>query len=258
MEKISPEEINKREEQRILNLSPEYKERIGRERAMVDKLSDYELLNEVVSEERNKTKEAKDMSWVDDLTSLKNIRAFNSEMPRIIGTEIRTDRDCSMVIIDIDDFKKINDTFGHSAGDQVLEQISRKMENAFRKEDFLCRMGGDEFVAILMDTNPGEILTGLEKIRNIIRKTDFDVVNNMGKKVTIRIKVSMGCCHLSQVGETKKFSTIDEKRKMKNDDLKKIIENMKKYADIALYDSKNYGKDGIAIYNPDINKANED
>lgn len=251
MEKFSPEEINRREEERIRNLSPEYIEAANKERDRVAKLKDYELLNEIVSEEKIRTKAAEDKSWIDDLTGLKNVRAFNSEMPRIIGTEIRTDRNCSMVIIDIDDFKKINDTFGHSAGDQVLGQISRKMEDTLRKEDFLCRAGGDEFVVILMDTDPGKILTGLEKIRDAIRQTDFNIVDNLGKKLAVRIKVSMGCSHLSQIERAKKFTTIEEKRKVTEEDLMEIMENMKKNTDIALYDSKKYGKNGVAIYNPE-------
>jgi diguanylate cyclase (GGDEF)-like protein len=255
------DEIKKSEEDRIAGLGKKYIDDVQVERdriePMIDKLTDYDLVNEIGSEAEKKVKEAESRSWIDELTKLKNVRAFNAETPRIIGTEIRTDRNCSMIIIDIDDFKKINDTFGHSAGDQVLEQISRKIEGILRKEDFLCRMGGDEFVALLMDTDPAKITPGLEKMREAIRQTDFKIMDNLGKEHVIKVKASIGCSHLNQVDEVKNFATREEKITVTSDDLAKIVEKMKKYSDMAMYESKKYGKDGISIYNPANGNKNE-
>jgi diguanylate cyclase (GGDEF)-like protein len=92
-----------------------------------------------------------------------------------------------LIIFDIDHFKKINDAYGHPAGDQVLKAISRTAENAIRKSDILARYGGEEFAVILPETNFMAAKEVAERVRSDIERMSI-VVNG----ITIKLTVSVG------------------------------------------------------------------
>lgn len=177
MEKFSPEEINRREEERIRNLSPEYIEAANKERDRVAKLKDYELLNEVIGEAELRKKElvtekekAEEMSLIDELTGIKNRRALEKIVPEIMNIERRSGRNLSFLMIDIDEFKSINDNLGHKAGDEVLKNLPRIIGEIIRRSDFICRYGGDEYVIVLPDTDSERAMNIAEKIRKTVEE----------------------------------------------------------------------------------------
>ena len=91
---------------------------------------------------RNRTHE-------DPLTGALNRRGFDDALRREVDRARRNRRDCSLVMIDVDHFKGVNDRFGHPVGDEVLVRLVARMQTALRRSDFLCRLGGDEFAVIL-------------------------------------------------------------------------------------------------------------
>ncbi len=161
-------------------------------------------------------KQTKHMSVTDPLTKLFNRRHFENEFEREFRRSKRYSTDLSIAIIDIDLFKKINDTYGHSCGDYVLREVAFLMKNNFRQTDILFRYGGEEFIVILTETPAQTACVPLERLRKRIENTKF-LFNNQEIKVTISI------------GTTSKT------------DFEKS-ENMFDLADKALYEAKNNGR----------------
>ena len=160
--------------------------------------------------------QTKQMSITDTLTKLFNRRHFENEFEREFKRTKRYNNDLSIAIIDIDFFKKINDTYGHSCGDYVLKEVAFLMKNNFRQTDILFRYGGEEFVVLLTETSYQTACVPLERLRKRIENNIF-LFNNQEIKVTISI------------GTTSKT------------DFEKA-ENMFDLADKALYEAKNNGR----------------
>lgn len=102
---------------------------------------------------------------IDPLTNCYNRRAFNGFLEHYTAQAQRHDTDLSLIIFDIDHFKKINDTYGHQAGDIVLQEISRMVSSSIRKSDMMTRYGGEEFVLLLPNTPLISAVDLAEKIR---------------------------------------------------------------------------------------------
>jgi diguanylate cyclase (GGDEF)-like protein len=92
------------------------------------------------------------LAVIDELTGLNNRRFFNESLPRAISAARRHKQPLSLISIDIDHFKKVNDTFGHTMGDLVLKEFSRLLKMMVRVEDIACRWGGEEFIVLLPNT----------------------------------------------------------------------------------------------------------
>ncbi|PIE44054.1 MAG: hypothetical protein CSA50_02200 [Gammaproteobacteria bacterium] len=114
---------------------------------------------------------AVDSSLTDGLTQVANKRAFEFHFLRETEIAKRHSNPLSLIVMDIDKFKNINDNFGHSAGDQVLRQVVKTVENICRKSDLLFRYGGEEFVVILRETNLAGAYTIAERIRKKVQET---------------------------------------------------------------------------------------
>jgi diguanylate cyclase (GGDEF)-like protein len=121
-------------------------------------------------------------------------------------------------MIDIDDFKKYNDIFGHQAGDEILATVSNVISNCIRSKDFAARFGGEEFVVILEQTNRQDAVQIAERIRSSIEKLPIECVKS---KVTVSIGIS----------------TLPDRGK----DMESLIKD----ADESLYYSKRNGKNRI-------------
>lgn len=160
--------------------------------------------------------QTKQMSITDSLTKLFNRRHFEVEFEREYKRTKRYKNDLSLAIIDIDFFKKINDTYGHLCGDYVLKEIAFLMNQNFRQTDEIFRYGGEEFVVILTETSEKTACVPLERLRKKIENHKF-VFNNENLKVT----VSIGVCS--------------------NNDFENAFD-MFAQADKALYFAKNSGR----------------
>lgn len=133
--------------------------------------------------------QTKQMSITDPLTRLFNRRHFEVEFEREFKRAKRYNNPLSIAIADIDFFKKVNDTYGHSCGDYVLREIAYIISNNFRQTDLIFRYGGEEFVIILTETSGEKALIPLERLRKAVENYDFRY-NNQNFKITLSIGVS--------------------------------------------------------------------
>jgi diguanylate cyclase (GGDEF)-like protein len=156
----------------------------------------------------------------DRLTKLYNRRYFDEELKKEFERAERYKFSISLFMIDIDDFKKINDTYGHQKGDLVLSGISSIIAAKIRLNDLAARYGGEEFVVIIPEISSGNSLNIAEKIRKQIESDSL-------KKTGIKVTVSIGSA-------TKK----------KNDTPESLI----KKADKALYEAKKSGKNRVISF----------
>jgi len=106
--------------------------------------------------------------YADALTNLYNRRFLHRELAVLIAAARRHRRDLSVVLVDIDHFKSINDTLGHLAGDRVLVEVASRLRSRLRETDYLGRLGGEEFLALLPDTAAEHAATVAEALRAVI------------------------------------------------------------------------------------------
>lgn len=135
-------------------------------------------------------------SRTDVLTTLPNRRAFNEEMNRRTSEVARYGGELSFVIIDVDHFKKFNDTYGHLVGDEVLQTVAAVLKATVRDSDFPARMGGEEFGVIMTSTGIQEAAQGAERIRKAIQTTALKI-----QGASVSITASFGVTEVSE-GET--------------------------------------------------------
>jgi len=159
----------------------------------------------------------------DGLTNVYNRRYFNKYLHREIVKSKRYNRSLSLIIFDIDKFKKVNDSFGHDVGDSVLRELSTLVNSHTRESDVLFRIGGEEFALIAMETEIEEALALSEKIRRIVEEHSFKYV----KDITISLGVTQ-------------FALDDD------------IDSVFKRADNALYKAKNNGRNRCEIETAEV------
>jgi diguanylate cyclase (GGDEF)-like protein len=124
-------------------------------------------------------RQAEKMAETDPLTNIYNRRKFSRLLDQEIQRIERYGRPLSIVLVDIDHFKRVNDTYGHDTGDFVLRKITELIRENARISDILARYGGEEFVIILPETDIEGASKQIERMRKIIEKTSFDGVGNL-------------------------------------------------------------------------------
>ena len=128
----------------------------------------------------------------DDLTGLANRRDGARQLEREIALCVRHGRLLALVRIDVDHFKAINDSRGHQAGDDVLAEVARRLAGAVRGGDELARWGGDEFVAILPDTDRVGALRAAERLRAAVAESPIEAAG-----ADVDVTISLGWAHWS-------------------------------------------------------------
>src|SRR5262245_47803776 len=118
------------------------------------------------------------LSITDPLTSAYNRRYLNEQLPREIERAARYGRQLATIMCDVDHFKKINDTHGHQAGDEVLRGFVTHLQNGVRACDWVARYGGEEFVVVLPETNCPNAATAAEHLRAQIADAPFDIASD--------------------------------------------------------------------------------
>ena len=161
------------------------------------------------------------LATTDGLTELYNHRYFQEQMIQNIETSKRYNKNFSLIMIDIDFFKKFNDTYGHQSGDAVLRQVAQILKKNVRSSDIVCRYGGEEMSIILTNTDNDAAITTAEKICHAVSEKPLKLVN--GKDVNVTI--SLGVSTYPQNGET--------------------TQDMIKYADDCLYKAKEHGRNQV-------------
>jgi two-component system cell cycle response regulator len=182
-------------------------------------------IDNVVSHERLKLD-----GLTDALTGISNRRFFERRVVEEADRWRRTHLSLSCLVVDIDHFKKINDGFGHQAGDRVLQRVARELEFVLRSSDVLARYGGEEFVLLLPDTDLSEAAEIANRIRGNIAAVEFDDADLAG--VTVTASVGVACLGADHPDEARAGETLF------------------RYADNALYSAKHNGRNRVVVAQP--------
>jgi diguanylate cyclase (GGDEF)-like protein len=142
------------------------------------------------------------LSITDGLTKLHNHRHFQDELHRAFEESQRYQRPLSLAMIDIDFFKKINDTYGHAIGDEVLKAIARLYKESVRSTDLVARYGGEEFAVMMPETELQDGCTFAEKIRALIEST---VIPTQAGPVTATVSVGVASVPHSRIHSAKEL-----------------------------------------------------
>jgi diguanylate cyclase (GGDEF)-like protein len=134
---------------------------------------------------------------VDELTGAFNRRKLQEMLSYEIERTRRNQNNLSIIVFDIDFFKRVNDTYGHPVGDQVLCKLVTIVKQSIRKIDSLYRIGGEEFVILCPDTNNEQVLNLAERIRQSIENTSFDEVE--------QVTISLGVTQFKESDQQKEF-----------------------------------------------------
>ncbi|HKZ96518.1 MAG TPA: PleD family two-component system response regulator [Hyphomicrobiaceae bacterium] len=171
---------------------------------------------------RNRLQESVELAITDSLTGLHNRRYMERHMKTLIGEAIRSGRPLSILLADIDHFKQVNDTYGHDVGDAVLREFADRFRRNTRGIDLACRLGGEEFLIIMPETDLGSAYQAGERLRACVAADPFPV----GPGCQIRVTASVGLATLEHPGDTP--------------------ETVFKRADNALYAAKRGGRNRVA------------
>jgi diguanylate cyclase (GGDEF)-like protein len=126
-----------------------------------------------------------ELATKDGLTGLKNHRAFKEELKRQLAMARRDKTSMGLIILDVDHFKKFNDTWGHQAGDEVLKAVANVIQSAVRVSDFVARYGGEEFVVLLPSTPLEGVQAVGEKLRISLEEKKVPLTTHPGESVTV-------------------------------------------------------------------------
>ncbi len=130
------------------------------------------------------------LSITDGLTKLHNHRYFQESLTREIKRQSRSQKPLSMLLLDLDDFKALNDRLGHASGDELLARVALIMDTTVRESDLLARYGGEEFVVLTSDTDLDGAVQLAEKIRMAIEQAPH-IVNDSLRPVWITVSVGV-------------------------------------------------------------------
>ena len=130
-----------------------------------------------------------EMAIVDPLTSLHNRRFLETQLPPLLKTAAGRGRPLSLMILDIDHFKNVNDTHGHDVGDEVLQAFATRVKTFIRSSDLLCRLGGEEFIVVMPETTSSVAAAIAERIRSAVASTPFPIEKGAN---ALSVTVSIG------------------------------------------------------------------
>jgi len=176
-----------------------------------------------MEELNNKKDYFEEIANIDYLTNILNRRAFYNRANQYFAYAKRNDIEVSVMMIDIDFFKKVNDTYGHEAGDVVLKKLADIIKDSIREEDIFGRLGGEEFGICILNSNATILCKVAQKIRHNVESA---IVNY--KDSEIKFTISIGCHNM--ISNTENFETALNK------------------ADKALYEAKNTGRNKVEMF----------
>ena len=170
---------------------------------------------------KQRLEESVEMAITDGLTGLHNRRYMEGHLKTLVTQSVQSGRALSLLVADIDFFKSVNDTYGHDAGDNVLREFARRFRRNTRGIDLACRLGGEEFVIIMPDTDLARAIQVGERLRSTIAAEPFQV--NAGND--LQVTASVGISTLEYRDDTP--------------------ETLFKRADRALYSAKREGRNRV-------------
>ena len=171
---------------------------------------------------REKNVELHEISITDSLTGLYNRKHLMETLDKEVSRSQRHSHSFSLLVIDIDHFKKYNDTYGHLAGDEVLSRLASVFQKSIRSSDYAARYGGEEFIIMLPEIGPEQGVEAAERIRHKVAEEIFS-----GEGESIKVTISVGVASYPENGE----------------DAESVIRN----ADAALYEAKELGRNRVIL-----------
>jgi two-component system cell cycle response regulator len=145
------------------------------------------------------------IALADSLTEISNRRALDWDLPRQIKKARTIGSSLSLIILDIDYFKKVNDTYGHLVGDRLLQLLSHRLRHNLRSKDTPFRFGGEEFVVVLAKTTGDEAMIVAERLNRVVSEQPFAI----NEKLTIPVTISLGVASLQPDDDDKGFSLLN-------------------------------------------------
>lgn len=173
-----------------------------------------------ITEQKALESKLQHLASYDDLTGIYNRREGTRQLRKRVQHTHRKNTPLTVMLIDLDNFKSINDTFGHETGDNILIATAACLADNSRANDILCRYGGEEFLIILPETNTEEALIMAERHRKALTKISVPLSGNKSLHITASFGVS----------------------EMRSDESERML---MKHADIALYKAKHQGKNRV-------------
>jgi diguanylate cyclase (GGDEF)-like protein len=170
-----------------------------------------------------KTEAIRRLAITDALSGLYNRRYFNEKASELFQDALKEGKDFSVLMIDIDNFKRINDDYGHLKGDEVIRIVGEVLRQAIRRSDKACRYGGEEFIVLMPDTHEKEAFEVAERIRKNVKRLVKEKLDGMN------VSVSIGIARTD-------FS--------RDSGIERVVDR----ADEALYRAKKEGKDKTVIF----------
>lgn len=171
---------------------------------------------------RENLRASMELAIVDPLTKLNNRRFLNTQLTALLREDVRRDAPLSMLVLDLDHFKRVNDVFGHDAGDDVLRECAERLRTLVRGIDIVARFGGEEFVIAMPDTDAFAASRVAERIRDLIDKKPFHVA---GGEKKLHVTVSIGVATTGRGADD--------------------ADSLFKQADAALYEAKRAGRNCV-------------
>jgi len=171
------------------------------------------------------------LSITDALTGIANRRHFEWRLSEEIERARRYKYPLSMLMLDLDHFKQVNDSYGHQIGDIVLQQVAQRLRRILRRTDFLARYGGEEFIALAPQTPADRALILAERLRQVIAESPIPVADNLQIHITISIGVAVFPDHAQNESE------------------------LIGAADAALYKAKQTGRNRVCMFEPEFEKG---
>lgn len=189
----------------------------------------YDVTDEAVNkiEQKLANSRLQEISRTDALTQLFNRGHWEEQLRQEFARMQRSKRPSTLIMLDIDHFKQINDKYGHPAGDEVIREVARRIKRTKRSTDVAGRYGGEEFAVLLLDTEPDQALYFAERLRKVVEKKPVEFEQH-----TISLTISVGIAQNSADIES--------------------AQNWIEKADEALYTSKREGRNRVTMSKPKL------
>ncbi|HEY0093947.1 MAG TPA: diguanylate cyclase, partial [Archangium sp.] len=194
--------------------------------AVVEKNRELDRANKELAQKRE---ELLALTRIDALTGLYNRRYFEERLTEEFVRSTRYRSPLSLVMMDIDHFKKLNDTYGHPFGDEVLRQVARTIKGKLREVDFVARYGGEEMIALLPETGPKDALGACERVREAIASLQLEFRAQDGSHKLVRCTASLGVASVPSKSLP-------------------VMEELMRVADVCLYEAKAAGRNCVRQY----------
>lgn len=203
-------------------------------------------LDSLLDETRRMEQHYQELAMIDDLTGIYNRRFFFLEAKRTLGRAVRHFHPFSLLIVDLDRFKHVNDTYGHAIGDAVLQDVASAMRKILRETDILARTGGEEFAIALPETDAPGTRELAERVLKAVNSLSWSAGGDM-----FQVTASIGCAHISVKNISNWQGTVDSSLKASQTNpsktnLSHLLDRLYSEADTAMYIAKRKGGSQIA------------